>query len=147
MRLPAFASKTRTGFLSAEVAVLLVVIGVLATFGVPRFLKSVERSKVAEAFAYLAAVRSSQERYQAQHGTYARALTDLDLTMSVPKYFTASAITAGTTGSLGDSWTLALKRTGASAGYGYYTVRFTQDGYDAAHSSLQALAQINPMAP
>ena len=142
---PFLASKGRKGFTLVELAVVIVIIGVLAAFGVPRFLKSVERSKAAEAFAYLAAVRSSQERFQAQNGTYASTITDLDIKVSTPKYFTVQAIAAGGTGSLQDSWTLTLKRTGASAGYGDYTVVFTQDGYDSANSGIQALADINPM--
>ena len=49
---------------------VIVIIGVLAAFGVPQFLKSVERSKAAEAFNYLAAVRAAQERYLAKEGIY-----------------------------------------------------------------------------
>src|SRR5439155_8107408 len=130
-------------FTLVELAVVIVIIGVLAAFGVPRFLKSVERSKAAEAFAYLAAVRSSQERYQAQNGSYASAVDALDLKMSATKYFTVGDVTAGTTSSLQDSWTLTLTRTGASAGYGAYTVIFTQDGYDSTNSGIQALPDIN----
>ncbi len=37
--------KNRKGFTLVELAVVIVIIGVLAAFGVPRFLKSVERSK------------------------------------------------------------------------------------------------------
>ena len=61
---------TRKGFTLVELAVVIVIIGVLAAFGVPRFLKSVERSKAAEAFQYLAAVRAAQERYIAKEGVY-----------------------------------------------------------------------------
>ena len=51
--------KARKGFTLVELAVVIVIIGVLAAFGVPRFLKSVERSKAAEAFNYLSAVRDA----------------------------------------------------------------------------------------
>jgi type II secretory pathway pseudopilin PulG len=128
-----------------ELAVVIVIIGVLAAFGVPRFLKSVERSKAAEAFSYLSAVRAAQERYQAQNGTYSADLAVLDIKFATPKYFDVGTAAAGTTGSLQDSWTLTLTRTGASAGYGAYTVIFTQDGFDTANSGIQALTDINPM--
>ena len=62
----------RKGFTLVELAVVIVIIGVLAAFGVPRFLQSVERSKAAEAFQYLAAVRSAQERYISQAGAFTR---------------------------------------------------------------------------
>ena len=78
----------RKGFTLVELAVVIVIIGVLAAFGVPRFLKSVERSKAAEAFAYLSAVRSSQERYLAQYGEYSGDITKLDIQYPTPAYFT-----------------------------------------------------------
>jgi Tfp pilus assembly protein PilE len=122
-----------------ELAVVIVIIGVLAAFGVPRFMKSVERSKAAEAFNYLSAVRDAQERYHARQGTYASAVADLDIIQSTPKYFTVGTVTATETG-----WTLTLTRTGASAGYGDYTVIFTHDGYDTG-SGIESLPDINPM--
>jgi hypothetical protein len=40
--------------------------------------------------------------------------------------------------------TLTVTRTGSS-GYGSYTVVFTQDGYDAAKSTIQESPDISPL--
>ena len=69
------SQRTRKGFTLVELAVVIVIIGVLAAFGVPRFLQSVEKSKASEAFNYLSAIQSAEERYLAQNGTYASAIS------------------------------------------------------------------------
>lgn len=135
----------RGGFSLVELSVVVIIIGVLAAFGVPRLLKSVERSKSSEAFKYCASVRAAQERFQARQGTYSADLTTLDMEQTNPKYYEVGAITAGDTGDLQDSWTITLTRQGASSGYGAYTVTFTQDGYDTANSTIEGLPDINPM--
>jgi prepilin-type N-terminal cleavage/methylation domain-containing protein len=90
----AFPSKSRKGFMLVELSVVIVIIGVLAAFGVPRLLRSVERSKAAEAFSYLSAVRSAQERFQALNGTYANDMSLLDFQLPAPTYFTSPSGTA-----------------------------------------------------
>ena len=145
MNRPQSSMRIRKGFTLVELAVVIVIIGVLAAFGVPRFINSVERSKAAEAFSYLSAVRSAQERYSAREGTYANDVTAIDIKFATPKYFTVGTIAAGDTSSLQDSWTLTLTRTGPSAGYGQYTVTFTQDGYDSKNSTIDGYPQINPL--
>jgi prepilin-type N-terminal cleavage/methylation domain-containing protein len=145
---------TRKGFTLVELAVVIVIIGVLAAFGVPRFIKSVERSKAAESCSYLAAVRSAQERYQAQFGTYASDVGSLDIKFAPPTYFSVGTIASSTLSSadadlgspsLQNTWQLTLTRTGASAGYGSYTMTSNQDGYQSSQSTIDSLTDINPM--
>ena len=137
------SNRGRKGFTLVELAVVIIIIGVLAAFAVPRFLDSVERSKAAEAFNYQSSVRAAQERYQVRQGTYCDDISKLDIQMPDPKYFTVGTPAAGGTGSLEDSWTLTLTRTGAAGGYGAYKVVFTDQGFDADNSDIPS--KINPM--
>jgi prepilin-type N-terminal cleavage/methylation domain-containing protein len=134
--------KNRKGFTLVELAVVIVIIGVLAAFGVPKFINSVERSKAAEAFSYLTAVRSAQERYIAREGTYATDPSQLDIQFAALKYFSNPATITVTNQ---NAWTFTLTRTGASAGYGAYTVTFTDAGYDGGNSTIDGYPAINPM--
>ncbi|MGD0784495.1 MAG: prepilin-type N-terminal cleavage/methylation domain-containing protein [Sedimentisphaerales bacterium] len=132
------------GFTLVELAVVILIIGMLAAFAVPRFKASVERSKAAEAFNYLASIQAAQERYHAKQSAYAANIADLDIQMAAPKYFTApETFTAGVSGDLEDSWTLTLTRSDATAGYGHYSVTFTQTGFDSEDSDISD--DINPM--
>lgn len=138
-------TRNRSGFTLVELAVVVVIIGVLAAFAVPRFKASVERSKAAEAFNYLSAVQAAQERYHARQSTYADDIANLDIKLSAPKYFSVGDFAAGGTGDLEDSWSLTLTRSGASAGYGEYTVIFNEEGFDGDNSTIVDLEEINPM--
>ncbi|MFA5293017.1 MAG: prepilin-type N-terminal cleavage/methylation domain-containing protein [Phycisphaerae bacterium] len=133
---------TQSGFTLVELAVVIVIIGVLAAFAVPRFRASVERSKAAESFNYLSAIQAAQERYHAKQGTYAADTNDLDIQFSAPKYFSVGEVQGE---SLETTWSLTLTRSGNAAGYGEYTVTFTEQGYDAENSTISTLDDINPL--
>jgi prepilin-type N-terminal cleavage/methylation domain-containing protein len=132
------------GFTLVELAVVVVIIGVLAAFAVPRFLSSVERSKAAEAFNYLATVHAAMERYHARQGTYASTIGALDTELGNLEYFTVGAVAVpAAESSLETGWELTLTRSGSSAGYGAYTVVFNQDGFDTTNSTISA--EISPL--
>ena len=147
--------RTRKGFTLVELAVVIVIIGVLAAFGVPKFLQSVEKSKAAEAFNYLSTLAAAQERYIAQNGTYYNGTvqtiggsnTDgIDVTLPTLQYFTAGTCTAGGAGSSGSgtpTWTCTLTRIASSSSYGAYTVTWTDTGFDSANSTIpQAISPV-----
>lgn len=132
------------GFTLVELAVVVVIIGVLAAFAVPRFRKSVERSKAAEAFNYLSAVQSAQERYHAREGTYTDELDDLDIKFSSCKYFSiGTPVADGNDSTLESGWSQTLTRKGSAAGYGEYSVVFTHEGFDEGTSTIDT--EISPM--
>jgi prepilin-type N-terminal cleavage/methylation domain-containing protein len=131
------------GFTLVELAVVVVIIGVLAAFAVPRFMDSVERSKAAEAYNYLSTIHSAQERYHARQGEYSTDLTKLDVKLTTPTYFTVGTVDVpATASSIETGWELTLTRTGAAAGYGAYTVIFNEDGFDKTNSTIPD--SINP---
>jgi type IV pilus assembly protein PilA len=146
MSIHSTGKKVRKGFTLVELAVVIVIIGVLAAFGVPKFLNSVERSKAAEAFGYLAAIREANERYIALMGVYAPDQLSWDIAMQAPKYFTVTSYSATQgTATTPSSWTMTLTRDKTSSSKGDYTVIFTQDGFDSGSSSITANPEINPM--
>jgi prepilin-type N-terminal cleavage/methylation domain-containing protein len=130
--------RTRKGFTLVELAVVIVIIGVLAAFGVPKFLQSVEKSKATEAFNYWSSVQAAQERYIAQNGVYWQTSNSdtLDIVLPTLQYFDAPTITA-TPGSAGTpTWSGQLAGKSASSSYGAYIVAWNQDGFDSTNSTI-----------
>ena len=134
-----------SGFTLVELAVVVVIIGVLAAFAVPRFLASVERSKAAEAFNFLSSVQAAQERYHARQGTYADELTDLDIKMTHTEVFHRRHDRRREHRQPPGLLDADADPGGRSAGYGEYTVTFTEEGYDGENSTINDLPDINPM--
>lgn len=131
------ATRRNRGFTLVELAIAVVIIGVLAAFGVPRYLAAVERTKAAEAFQFLRTVASAQERYHARNSQYCRVLEELDIELSEPEYFKAGQIRVPSSAkNFQTGWELKLTRQGASGGYGKYTVIYSHLGYDPQKSTI-----------
>ena len=128
----------RRGFTLIELSVVIIAVGMIAAFAVPRLLDSMERTKAAAAFHYLDAVRSAQEKFQIRRGVYADDVTKLELDQPAPGDFVIGKPAPADAGTLSDSWTLTLTRAGSAVGYGGYTVVYTKDGFDPKRSNVPA---------
>ncbi|MCP4481672.1 MAG: type II secretion system protein [bacterium] len=123
--------KNRQGFTLVELAIVIVIIGTLAIFGLPKLRDAVEKAKSVKAFNYLSAVYSSQEDYFAEHDRYASSLFDLDIAVDEPEGFEISEIAL-----LSGGWSQMLRREKGIGLYGAYTLIFNQDGFDILNSTV-----------
>ncbi|MDP7061581.1 MAG: prepilin-type N-terminal cleavage/methylation domain-containing protein [Planctomycetota bacterium] len=127
--------KSKAAFSMVELTIVVVILGILATFAVPRFMSSVEKTKASEAFSYLAQIESAQVRHNTEKGRYAWSLRDLDITVKSPEFFYVSGPYSS---NWETKWEMELTRNGASSGFGRYTVVFDQDGFNETKSSIPA---------
>jgi len=86
----------KRGFTLIELVVVMVIIGILISLGVPQYITTVERGRAAEGVSILGAVRSAQLRFFAGNGAYPAAactftaVTDncnLDITIPDLRFF------------------------------------------------------------
>lgn len=81
-------------FTLMEVMFVIVIIGVLAALALPRFSRTIEKSRIAEAVNILETLRNAQEVYNLENGVYTDTLGDLDVTIPVSRNFEAPAVSA-----------------------------------------------------
>lgn len=62
--------KGQGGFTLVELLVVVLIIGVLASIGIPQYFKVVERSRAGEIQDNMGTIQSAEERYMAKNGGY-----------------------------------------------------------------------------
>lgn len=119
--------RRKKGFTLLELIIVIIVIGILASIALPRFLRVTEKARTAEAKSSLSTLRSAQLRYIAQHGNYSTSINTTDaeidekyFTISVPDPVSAEGIVAQAQRNALD---YSLQSVGAS-----YTISITDDG-------------------
>ena len=126
----------RKGFTLLELIVVIIIIGILATLGFTQYTKMVEKGRTAEARSILGTIRTAQESYYLENGSYATSLSSLPVeapsSCTTTHYFsystdgtttTATRCTSGgKTPNASSSYTITLNlSTGAWGGTaGYY---------------------------
>ncbi len=105
-------------FTLIELIVVIVVIGILTGLAIPRFIHTVEKSRIAEAINILETLRNAQEVYKLENGVYTAVLTNLDVTIpasknfSVPDVATANPIASIERNAGGYRYTLTIDSDG-----------------------------------
>jgi len=109
----------KKGFTLLELMIVVIIVGILASLAMPRFITAVNKAKEAEAKAILGTIRSSQLRYYLENNnTYATLITALDADISPnPSDYFLYSVGAGPVGTA-----TALDGTGLS------TFTITADG-------------------
>lgn len=77
------------GYTLTEIIVTIIILGVIASLGIPRLNFAIEKTRSAEGLEILQTIREAQQVYLLENGSYATLLTELDV--SIPedtiKYF------------------------------------------------------------
>lgn len=117
------------GFTLLELIIVVIVIGILASIALPRYIRTAEKGRVAEAKALLGAIRDAQTRYGAQYNNFTTNIALLDVSTQT-KYFTYTAATSAAD-ALNDTAVVAVAtRTTVerSSGFPAYAVNITSGG-------------------
>ena len=110
----------RKGFTLVEVLIVVIIIGILASIGIPQFAASIEKAKGGEARAGLGHTQTGEKVYFAENEFYTSNVADLDITLT-QKYWTFTISTPTST-----TYTATATRSGGT--YAGQTLTMNQAG-------------------
>ena len=110
-----FILPRQNGFTLFELMVVVIIVGILASFAIPQLGDAIEKSKIAEAIPLVDVYAYQAKDFYSQNGVWPAAadIVNLDVTVPVPKYFTALQI-AGCGTFDNNACTYAFRSTGAN---------------------------------
>ncbi len=80
--------KQNQAFTMLELIIVVIILGILASIGVPKLYNNVTYSRALEGVHFLSAIRGAQMRYDLEYGGYTSDCDDLDIDLtSSPKNF------------------------------------------------------------
>lgn len=111
-------NRTQTrGFTLIELVIVIVILAILAGLAVPRYLRTVNRSRANEALTILGHLRESAERYYARYGSYAGIANDFsNLDFNPTDVSGTASFTYAASGQAADAYTFTGTYTGTGAG-------------------------------
>jgi len=127
-------SKRSRGFTLVELLVVVMIIAILATVGLPQYFRTVERSRLAEATNLCSAYNTAQQRYYMVKSAHATTFNNLDIDPPTMKFFNI-----GTVGGSATVFNLTLARNTAAPGAGApgvntsYSIRCAGDSGGASN--------------
>ena len=107
------AQAPRRGFTLVELLVAVSIAAILVSIALPMYRDSVRKGRRADAFAAIAAIQSSQERWRANNPAYSTSLTDLRVTE--PTLYSISIPGAAASATLANSYIVTAEGRGAQA--------------------------------
>ncbi|MBU1007340.1 MAG: type IV pilin protein [Candidatus Omnitrophica bacterium] len=99
----------RKGFTLVEVLIVVIIIGILASIGIPQFGASIEKAKGGEARAGLGHTQTAEKVYFAENEVYTTILSNLDINLT-QRYWAFTI----TTGNSDTEYTATATRSGGT---------------------------------